>query len=221
MTKQFAAAVKAGDVEEAKRLYETARVPYERIEPVAESFGGLDPAIDARINDVAKGDPWTGFHPLEKALWVDGLSAQDDELANQLVADTIKLWKLTQNNTYDPVQLANGAVELLNEVSQSKITGEEERYSHTDLTDFKANIDGAHEAFVLLEPALQDSDPELATEIEERFADMYAVLKPYQVKGDVYENYSKVNEQQRQELSQAVDALAQPLAEMGGQIVAQ
>jgi iron uptake system component EfeO len=221
LTKEFAAAVKAGDVEEAKRLYETARVPYERIEPVAESFGGLDPAIDARVNDVAKGDPWTGFHPLEKALWVDGLTAADDELANQLVADTIKLWKLTQNNTYDPVQLANGAVELLNEVSQSKITGEEERYSHTDLTDFKANIDGAHEAFVLLEPALKDSDPELASEIEDRFADMYAVLKPYQVKGDVYENYSKVSEQQRQELSQAVDALAQPLAQMGGQIVAQ
>jgi iron uptake system component EfeO len=221
LTKEFAAAVKAGDVEEAKRLYETARVPYERIEPVAESFGGLDPAIDARVNDVAKGDPWTGFHPLEKALWVDGLTAADDELANQLVADTIKLWKLTQNNTYDPVQLANGAVELLNEVSQSKITGEEERYSHTDLTDFKANIDGAHEAFVLLEPALKDSDPELATEIEDRFADMYAALKPYQVKGDIYENYSKVSEQQRQELSQAVDALAQPLAQMGGQIVAQ
>ena len=221
LTKQFAAAVKAGDVEEAKRLYETARVPYERIEPVAESFGGLDPAIDARVNDVAKGDPWTGFHPLEKALWVDGLSAQDDELADQLVADTIKLWKLTQNNTYDPVQLANGAVELLNEVSQSKITGEEERYSHTDLTDFKANIDGAHEAFVLLEPALQDSDPELATEIEQRFAEMYAVLKPYRIDGEVYENYENVTEQQRQELSQAVDALAQPLAEMGGQIVAQ
>jgi iron uptake system component EfeO len=221
LTKEFAAAVRAGDVEKAKSLYETARVPYERIEPVAESFGGLDPAIDARVNDVAKGDPWTGFHPLEKALWVDGLTAADDELANQLVADTIKLWKLTQNNTYDPVQLANGAVELLNEVSQSKITGEEERYSHTDLTDFKANIDGAHEAFVLLEPALKDSDPELATEIEDRFADMYAALKPYQVKGDVYENYSKVSEQQRLELSQAVDALAQPLAQMGGQIVAQ
>jgi iron uptake system component EfeO len=222
LTKEFAAAVRAGDLEKAKSLYETARVPYERIEPVAESFGGLDPAIDARVNDVAKGDPWTGFHPLEKALWVNGkITDQDVETAKQLLADVKKLQRLAADNTYDPVQLANGAVELLNEVSQSKITGEEERYSHTDLTDFKANIDGAHEAFVLLEPALKDSDPELASEIEDRFADMYAVLKPYRVKGDVYENYSKVSEQQRQELSQAVDALAQPLAQMGGQSVAQ
>jgi len=220
-TEAFAAAVKAGDVDKAKQLYETSRIPYERIEPVAESFGNLDPAIDARINDVAKGDEWTGFHPLEKALWVDGLTSADDQLADQLVANVKKLQKLAANTNYDPVQLANGAVELLNEVSQSKITGEEERYSHVDLTTFKANIDGAKEAFDLLKPALTDSDPDLVDEIEQRFADMYAALEPYQVKGDVYENYAKVGKQERQKLSQAVDALAQPLAQMGGQIVNQ
>lgn len=220
-TEQFAAAIRAGDVERAKELYETSRIPYEKIEPVAESFGNLDPAIDARANDVAEGDEWTGFHPLEKALWVSGLTPADDQLADQLVANVKKLQKLAANTNYDPVQLANGAVELLNEVSQSKITGEEERYSHVDLTTFKANIDGAHEAFILLRPALEESDPDLVDEIEQRFDDMYAALKPYQVQGDVYENYSKVSEQERQKLSQAVDALAQPLAQMGGQIVNQ
>ncbi|MEZ5155291.1 MAG: iron uptake system protein EfeO [Solirubrobacterales bacterium] len=217
-TAAFVAAVQAGDPG-AKELYEYARVPYERIEPVAESFGDLDPAIDARINDIAKGDEWTGFHPLEKALWVNGeVTEKDEETARQLLADVKKLKGLAAENTYDPFQLANGAVELLNEVSQSKITGEEERYSHTDLTDFKANIDGAYEAFALLEPALRQRNPELATEIEERFGDMYVALRPYRISHDVYENYSEVSEQKRQELSQAVDALALPLAEMGGQI---
>ncbi len=221
-TTAFVAAVEAGDVARAKRLYEHSRVPYERIEPVAESFGSLDPAIDARVNDVAEGDEWTGFHPLEKALWVNGrISAGDEATARRLLTDVKKLRRLTAGNGYDPVVLANGAVELLNEVSQSKITGEEERYSHTDLTDFKANVDGAHEAFVLLEPALRDSDPELATEIEQRFAAMYAALKPYRVAGDVYENYERVSERERQKLSQAVDALALPLARLGGQIVDQ
>jgi iron uptake system component EfeO len=220
-TKEFAAAVQAGDVAKAKQLYETSRVPYEKIEPVAESFGDLDPAIDARENDVVKGDPWTGFHPLEKALWVTGLTAPDGALATELIANTEKLQKLAAETSYDPVQLANGAVELLNEVSQSKITGEEERYSHVDLTTFKANIDGAKKAFDLLKPALQKTDPELVSEIEVRFDDMYAALEPHHVKGAVYENYAKVTEQQRQKLSQAVDALAQPLAQMGGQIVTQ
>jgi len=219
-TTAFVAAIEAGDVAGAKELYEYTRIPYERIEPVAESFGGLDPAIDARINDIAKGDEWTGFHPLEKVLWVSGaITGRDVATARQLMADVKKLRKLAAENTYDPVQLANGAVELLNEVSQSKITGEEERYSHTDLTDFKANIDGAHRAFVLLEPALRESDPDLAAEIEERFAAMYAALRPYRVEGDVYENYEKVSERERQKLSQAVDALALPLAQLGGQIV--
>ena len=48
----FVAAIKSGDVERAKQLFATTREPYEAIEPVAESFGDLDPAIDARINDV-------------------------------------------------------------------------------------------------------------------------------------------------------------------------
>ncbi len=221
-TGAFAAAIEAGNVDEARDLYEYTRIPYERIEPVAESFGGLDPAIDARVNDIAEGDEWTGFHPLEKALWVNGrITGQDKATARRLVADVEKLQRLTAGNTYDPVQLANGAVELLNEVSLTKITGEEERYSHTDLTDFKANIDGANKAFVLLEPALRESDPELATEIEERFADMYAELRPYRAGGNLYENYETVGEQERQELSQAVDALALPLARLGGQVVGQ
>jgi iron uptake system component EfeO len=220
-TTAFVAAVKAGDVARAKQLYETSRVPYEKIEPVAESFGNLDPAIDARENDVAQGDPWTGFHPLEKALWVTGLTAADDQLADQLLANVKRLQAKVKNNTYDPVQLANGAVELLNEVSQSKITGEEERYSHVDLTTFKANVDGAKEAFDLLKPELEKTDPELAKEVEGRFDDLYAALDKYKVKGEVYENYSKINQQQRRELSQKVDALAQPLAQIGGQIVTQ
>ncbi|KAA0269266.1 MAG: iron uptake system protein EfeO [Acidobacteria bacterium] len=221
-TGAFVAAIEAGDVGEAKELYEHTRIPYERIEPVAESFGGLDPAIDARINDIAQGDEWTGFHPLEKALWIDGrIGEREKATARRLMTDVERLRRLTAENTYDPVQLANGAVELLNEVSLTKITGEEERYSHTDLTDFKANIDGAREAFVLLAPALREIDPDLATEIEERFADMYAALRPYRVEGNLYENYEKVGERERQELSQAVDALALPLARLGGQVVGQ
>ena len=65
----FVAAVKAGDVEKAKEQFAAARVPYETIEPVAESFGTLDPDIDARVNDVEKGQKWTGFHRIEQALW--------------------------------------------------------------------------------------------------------------------------------------------------------
>src|SRR4051794_31774861 len=85
-TKPFVAALGAGDVEEAKRLYAPARVPYERIEPVAESFGDLDPRIDARANDVPA-DQWGGFHMIEKALWVNASAKGMEPVAEQLLDD--------------------------------------------------------------------------------------------------------------------------------------
>jgi iron uptake system component EfeO len=218
-TKTFAAAVEAGDVAKAKATYEPARVYYERIEPVAESFGDLDPRIDARINDVEKGQKWTGFHPLEQAIYAKNDLDGTAPLAKKLVADTEELQRKVKTVKYEPTQLANGAVELLNEVSKSKITGEEERYSHTDLTDFKANVDGAEAAFELLRPALAKRDKQLAATVTRRFAALNAELAPYRVKGDIYENYSKLDRAQRRKLSQAVDALAQPLAQVGGKIV--
>jgi iron uptake system component EfeO len=218
-TKTFAAAVAAGDLAKAKATYQPARVYYERVEPVAESFGDLDPRIDARVNDVEKGQPWTGFHPLEQALYEKSSLAGTAPLAKQLVTDVEELQRKVQSVDYEPTQLANGAVELLNEVSKSKITGEEERYSHTDLTDFKANVDGADAAFELLRPALAKRDAALAATVSERFAALNKALARYRVRGDIYENYAKLDEAQRRALSQAVDALAQPLAEVGGKIV--
>ena len=70
-TKQFTDAVRAGDVAAAQKAYAPARYHYEQIEPVAESFGDLDPAIDQRIADVEPGTEWTGFHRIEQALWVN------------------------------------------------------------------------------------------------------------------------------------------------------
>jgi len=46
-----------------------------------------------------------------------------------------------------PDLMVTGAIDLLNEVSTQKITGEEEVFSHTDLYDFRANIEGAQKIF--------------------------------------------------------------------------
>ncbi len=45
--------------------------------------------------------------------------------------------------------MTNGAAGLIEEAAQTKITGEEERYSKTDLYTLQANVDGAHKIFVL------------------------------------------------------------------------
>jgi iron uptake system component EfeO len=218
-TKAFTDAVRAGDVEKAKQLYPAARVRYERIEPVAESFGGLDPAIDARSNDVEKGQEWTGFHRIEQALWTKDTTKGMTPVADKLDEDVGLLETKVDAASYQPAQLANGAVELLNEVSKSKITGEEERYSHLDLVDFQANVDGAQQAFVLLRPALDRRNPTLARTVASRFDGVDAALAPYR-RGVTFVDYSTVTPAQRRKLSQAVDALAEPLSQVGGTIVA-
>ncbi len=214
---QFAAAVKAGSVANAKELFASARYPYEQIEPVAESFGDLDPGIDARVNDVAKGDRWTGFHRIEQALWKDNTTKGMSTLADKLVADVARLDRLVQKETYQPEQLANGATELLGEVSKSKITGEEDRYSHTDLYDFEANVAGAETAFGLLAPALRSKDAALATNVANRFDAVQAELKRIQ-KGGTYPSYDTVDTAQRRTFSQLVDALAEPLSEVAAKL---
>jgi FTR1 family protein len=218
-TQKFVAAIKAGDVEQAKSLFAATREPYETIEPVAESFGNLDPEIDARVNDVEQGTPWTGFHKIEQGLWVKGSTKGLEPIADKLLADVKRLQAKTTGLTYQPEELANGANGLLDEVSASKITGEEDRYSHTDLSDFEANVAGSESAFGLLAPALKKSDPALATTITSRFEAVNAALAKLK-QGDAFPSYDTVSSAQRKRLSQLVDALAEPLSKVASKLEA-
>ncbi len=211
-TKPFVAAVVAGDVAEAKSLYAPARIPYERIEPVAESFGSLDPRIDARENDVAASE-FEGFHRIEKALWEEGTADGMAPVAKQLQADVEELAEKVEAVELQAVQIANGAVELLGEVSASKITGEEERYSHTDLVDFEANVEGAEAAFEAVKPLLDESDPELGGEIEADFKMVFAELEPYR-RGNGFVSYTELTEADTRKLARSIDTLAEKLSQV-------
>jgi iron uptake system component EfeO len=217
-THQFTDAVRAGNIAQARTLYAPARYFYEEVEPVAESFGDLDPDIDARLDDVDDPSQWTGFHRLEKALWADNSLAGLAPVADKLDADIAKLKARVATAKYQPAQLANGATELLNEVASRKITGEEDRYSHTDLSDFEANVVGGKKAYDLLVPALQKIDPQLTGTLSQRFTDVLDALKPYQHSAGVFVDYSTVADAQRRVLTQKVDALAEPLSQVAAKV---
>ena len=212
-TERFTTAVKAGQLEEAKALYAPARMYYERIEPIAEALGDLDPNIDARENDVDPAD-WRGFHKIEQALWQNGTTDGMSDVADQLLKDAQLLRAKVETTDIDATLLVTGAVGLLNEVSSSKVTGEEERYSHTDLYDFVANVEGAQKIYELLKPELAKKDPELEQTIGERFSALLDELAPFK-SGDGYVSYETLKEDEIRKLSQNLDALAEPLSNMG------
>ncbi|MFF7978923.1 iron uptake system protein EfeO [Streptomyces sp. NPDC007901] len=218
----FAKAVKAGDLAAAQKAYSPSRLGWERTEPIAESFGDIDPKTDTRADGLEEGQKWTGWHRLEKSLWADKkIGATEAALADQLVTD-LKDWQQRVGKAeITPTSMANGAKELLDEVATGKVTGEEDRYSHTDLVDFKANVEGAQKAYELLKPVAQKNDQALTTELDKQFAALNTLLDKYRSDKTSYDfvSYDKVTKDQRKELSDAVNALAEPLSKLAAAVV--
>ncbi|MFG2935075.1 iron uptake system protein EfeO [Streptomyces sp. NPDC048282] len=218
----FAKAVKAGDLEAAKKAYSPSRLGWERTEPIAESFGDIDPKTDTRADGLEEGQKWTGWHRLEKSLWADKkIGATEATLADQLVTDLKDWQKRVGKAEITPTSMANGAKELLDEVATGKVTGEEDRYSHTDLSDFKANVEGAQKAYELLKPVAQKNDQALTTELDKQFTALNTLLDKYRTDKTSYDfvSYDKVTKDQQKELSDAVNALAEPLSKLAAAVV--
>lgn len=218
-TEKFVNLFKAGDIEGAKAAYAPARMYFERSEPIAESFGDLDPRIDGRLADIqeeGKGEEeWTGYHKLEYALWVENKTAGYEAIADQLLADAKELHALVQTVEVTPDLMITGAVDLLNEVSTSKISGEEEIYSHTDLYDFKANIEGAEKIFEILRSKLEAKDKELVATLDEKFKAVDDLLAQHATADGGYVSYEELTEENTKALAAAVNQLGEPLSQMG------
>lgn len=253
----FAAAYAAGDDEKARQLYPLTRVHYERIEPIAEVLGILDPKIDYREVDYiaeadelkredASFDSWRGFHRMEKDLWVpdkgaknaDGADAWQDwqpsdpakrkQLADQLVADVKDLESLVNDpNFVDDQQItidsvSNGAISLLEEIATNKVTGEENWWSHKDLSDFAANLQGSRIAFDLVAPIAKDRGEEgqkLVDDINARYDDVEKLLAKYGSLESGFVDYDQVDASQQAELTRSLDALREPLSQLTGTVL--
>ncbi len=218
---KFADAVKSGDVEAAKKAYALSRVGWERTEPVAESFGDIDPKVDVRADGLEKGQKWTGWHKLEKSLWEEKkISGDDKKLADQLITDLKDWQKRVGKAEITPTSMANGAKELLDEVATGKVTGEEERYSHTDLVDFQANVEGAEKAYALLKPVVAKNEPALAKELDKQFKAIGSLLDDHRdsKSTDGFASYDTVGKDERKKLSDGVNALAEPLSKLAAAV---
>ncbi|UOO81987.1 iron uptake system protein EfeO [Uruburuella testudinis] len=217
-TEAFVAAVKAGNIDAAKAQFASARYHYERIEPIAELFNELDPAIDAREDDFKQGptDPaFTGFHRIEYALWVENSTAGVNETADKLLADVKALQQEIDVLSFPPNKVVGGAAVLIEEVAGSKISGEEDRYSHTDLSDFQANVEGAEKIVALFRPLIAEKNQALLDKTDANFKTVNDILAKYKTAGG-FETYDKLSEADRKALQAPVNALAEDLAQLRG-----
>ncbi len=217
-TTTFTDAVRAGDVEAAKAAYAPSRQGWERIEPIAGLVEEIDGKVDARVDDFEnEQDPeFTGWHRLEHILFSQNTTDGAAAFADQLDADLQTLKSELADIEIPPAALAVGSSELIEEVSAGKITGEEDRYSGTDLWDFAANVEGSEEAFTLLTPAIQEEDPELVTEIEGQFAELETQLGEYVDGAGGYQPYGALTEDDKAAMQTTLAALSENLATVAG-----
>lgn len=218
-TEKFAETLKAGNLEQAKKDYPLIRMAYERSEPIAESFGELDVNIDFRLADYLEENKteegWRGFHKIEKIMWEQNTTKGTEELGEQLVKDIKELKAKVSTVEVTPDLMVTGAVDLLNEVATQKITGEEEIFSHTDLYDFRANIEGAEEIFKIFKPMIEKKDSKLASDLVEKFKTINSLLDKYMTDDKNYKLYTELTPENTKELSEAVTKLGEPLSQMG------
>lgn len=217
-TNEFVAAVKAKDIEKAKSLFASARYHYERIEPIAELFNELDPAIDAREDDFKDGPKdaaFTGFHRIEYALWVeknvDGVQA----IADGLQKNVLQLQQEIDVLNFPPSKVVGGAAVLIEEVAGSKISGEEDRYSRTDLSDFKANIEGAEKIVELFRAQVAEKDQALLEKVDANFKQVNDILAKYKT-ANGFQPYDKLSEADRKTLQAPINTLAEELGKLRG-----
>ncbi|MGD1282780.1 iron uptake system protein EfeO [Mycobacterium seoulense] len=186
------AAVRSGNIDAAKAAYAKARLFWERSESavggfilvgfaVGDNAGSLDYLIDMREStpvDAKVG--WKGFHAIERDLW-QGKAITPATLASssELVGNVVKLTAIVALLHYQPEDLANGASDLIEEIQNTKITGEEEAFSHIDLVDFSGNVEGAQQAYASLRPGLEQIDGKLVSQIDQQFRTVLATLDGY------------------------------------------
>jgi iron uptake system component EfeO len=217
-TTRFTDAVRAGDLAEARKQFAPSRVRWERIEPIAGLVEAIDGKVDARVDDFeGPADPrFTGWHRLEYHLWKLSLTKDTKPFADQLDKDIASLDTQIKTLEFPPAAVALGPAELIEEVSEGKITGEEDRYSHTDLSDLDANVDGSKKLFELLTPALQAKDAALTSEIAAGFAAVDKSLAPYANPDGTFDSYTALKADDKTRMQAELAGLSEKLARIPG-----
>nr|WP_180206495.1 iron uptake system protein EfeO [Pseudomonas sp. SbOxS1]NYU06741.1 iron uptake system protein EfeO [Pseudomonas sp. SbOxS1] len=204
-------AIAAGDLPQAQALYLPARAAYQRLAPAAQRLAQLDNGINARADYFEKReqDPqFVGFHRIEYGLFqqrnLDGLAP----IAQRLLTDVTALKQQLLAQSLPPEQLVNILVRNLDNLAQVRAgSGEEERYSHSDLNGFAGNLDASRKVVELLRPLLAKSAAPLLATIDSALGDLDAELGGFKV-DEGFASYDSVSAEQRQQIGDKAKALA-------------
>jgi len=206
-------AIEAGDLSAAQAAYVPARAAYQRIAPAAQRLAELDNAINARADYYEKREQdaaFSGFHRIEYGLFdqhsVEGLNP----IAQRLQTDVTSLKQQLLAQNMAPEQLAAIVVRNMRSLAEIRSNGEEERYSHSDLNGFAANLEGTRKVIDLLRPLLSKSSGPLLEKINAASAGLDTELNGLKTDSG-YRPYDQVDAVQRKLIADKAKTLADAL----------
>ena len=95
------------------------------------------------------------------------------------MANLQKLQALTADLTYQPAELANGAVGCSTRRPRRRSPARRSATPTSTCVDLQANVEGSEQAFAALKPGLAKIDPALSSTIATRFAAVDSLLNKY------------------------------------------
>ena len=218
--KALAEAIHAGNLDQARQLYQQARTPFKHIEPVAYRMSDLEHAIDATADYLEKreDDPeFSGFHRIEYGLFdqssLDGLAP----IADRLVADMTLLSARMKALTLNPSMLIALPGDMADHLLQGRIEKGENHYAHTDLADLDASLAGIEKLAGLLQAVASGVDPKLADEIQSSVTGARSTLEGLKI-GNDYPAYDQIDKPDRDRIANAFRNLADVFSKLGSQI---
>lgn len=207
-------AIESGDLAQAQALYLPARAAYQHLAPAAQRLAELDNSINARADYFEKREQdraFVGFHRIEYGLFQQGKLDDLAPVSQRLLTDVTTLKQQLLAQSLPPEQLVNSVARNLSTLADVRAaSGEEERYSHSDLNGFAANLQTAHKVVDLLRPMLSKSAADLLPKVDKALTDFDTELNTYKIK-DGYARYDTVSGEQRKQIADKAQALASAL----------
>lgn len=192
----------------------------EAIEPIAGRFSNPDASIDSPADDHERNEHdsgFTGFRGIECGLFeprsTDGLVPD----AEKLTAEVLDLRKRIASLMFTPEKVVGGAAVPMEDVAATKISGEEDRYRHTDLWDFEADFAGSRKIYDLFRPLIAEDDEVFVSKVDADFSRIERIPGKDRTPTG-FETYDEVGEADRKVLAGAVDTWAEDVATMRGRL---
>jgi iron uptake system component EfeO len=213
-TDALAAAVRSGDIAQAKTAWLAAHLAYETLGAAYNAFGDYDREINGTAAGLPGGvnDPnFTGFHRVEYGLW-------HGETGASLAGATNQLDTFVQGLQHDLPQVQPQAVdmglrahEILENTLQFELTGRTDYGSDTNLATSNANLAGDREVVSVLRPLLTTRYPGLS-DVDSWSARFQALLDAQHHPDGSWTPVGQLSQQAREKLDGTLSQLVEYLA---------